>query len=81
MSIGFEARVAIVTGTGGDRFFCSPGDVAAGHGCLGPGGHLREQRSFLRDKSFARLNPDDFRPGMDVHLVDAVQFTKAVWSG
>ena len=34
---------------------------------------------ILRDRSFAKMNLDDFRLVLDVHVMGAVNATKAVW--
>lgn len=36
---------------------------------------------ILRDKSFAKMQPDDFRKVVDVHLIGTFNCCKAVWSG
>ncbi len=36
---------------------------------------------ILRDRSFAKMDIDDFRKVIDVHLMGAVNCTKAVWDG
>jgi len=41
---------------------------------------LVNNAGILRDKSFAKMEIDDFRMVMDVHLMGAVHCTKAVWS-
>jgi NAD(P)-dependent dehydrogenase (short-subunit alcohol dehydrogenase family) len=41
---------------------------------------LVNNAGILRDKSFAKMELDDFRLVMDVHLMGAVHCTKAVWS-
>jgi len=41
---------------------------------------LVNNAGILRDKSFAKMTLDDFRLVMDVHLMGAVNCTKAVWS-
>jgi NAD(P)-dependent dehydrogenase (short-subunit alcohol dehydrogenase family) len=40
---------------------------------------LVNNAGILRDKSFAKMELDDFRLVMDVHLMGAVNCTKAVW--
>ena len=40
---------------------------------------LVNNAGILRDKSFAKMEIDDFRMVMDVHLMGAVHCTKAVW--
>lgn len=40
---------------------------------------LVNNAGILRDKSFAKMSLDDFRLVMDVHLMGAVNCTKAVW--
>ena len=40
---------------------------------------LVNNAGILRDKSFAKMDLDDFRLVMDVHLMGAVYCTKAVW--
>jgi short-subunit dehydrogenase len=40
---------------------------------------LVNNAGILRDKSFAKMEIDDFRLVMDVHLMGAVHCTKAVW--
>ncbi len=40
---------------------------------------LVNNAGILRDKSFAKMELDDFRAVMDVHLMGAVHCTKAVW--
>ncbi|HET8881539.1 MAG TPA: SDR family NAD(P)-dependent oxidoreductase [Solimonas sp.] len=40
---------------------------------------LVNNAGVLRDKSFAKMNLDDFRFVLDVHLMGAVHCTKAVW--
>jgi NAD(P)-dependent dehydrogenase (short-subunit alcohol dehydrogenase family) len=41
---------------------------------------LVNNAGILRDKSFAKMTLDDFRLVLDVHLMGAVNCTKAVWS-
>ena len=41
---------------------------------------LVNNAGILRDKSFAKMELDDFRLVVDVHLMGAVHCTKAVWS-
>ncbi|HST91901.1 MAG TPA: SDR family NAD(P)-dependent oxidoreductase, partial [Brevundimonas sp.] len=40
---------------------------------------LVNNAGILRDKTFAKMDLDDFRFVMDVHLMGAVNCTKAVW--
>jgi NAD(P)-dependent dehydrogenase (short-subunit alcohol dehydrogenase family) len=40
---------------------------------------LINNAGILRDKSFAKMTPDDFRLVLDVHLMGAFNCTKAVW--
>ena len=40
---------------------------------------LVNNAGILRDKSFAKMEIEDFRLVMDVHLMGAVHCTKAVW--
>jgi NAD(P)-dependent dehydrogenase (short-subunit alcohol dehydrogenase family) len=40
---------------------------------------LVNNAGILRDKSFAKMEQDDFRLVLDVHLMGAVNCTKAVW--
>ena len=40
---------------------------------------LVNNAGILRDKSFAKMEMDDFRMVMDVHVMGAVHCTKAVW--
>lgn len=40
---------------------------------------LINNAGFLRDKTFAKMSLDDFRSVIDVHLMGAVNCTKAVW--
>ena len=40
---------------------------------------LINNAGILRDKSFAKMEIDDFRAVLDVHLMGAVHCTKAVW--
>ena len=42
---------------------------------------LVNNAGVLRDKTFAKMTLDDFRFVMDVHLMGAVNCTKAVWDG
>jgi NAD(P)-dependent dehydrogenase (short-subunit alcohol dehydrogenase family) len=42
---------------------------------------LVNNAGVLRDKSFAKMDVDDFRFVVDVHLMGAVNCTKAVWDG
>lgn len=42
---------------------------------------LVNNAGVLRDKSFAKMTLDDFRFVIDVHLMGAVNCTKAVWDG
>lgn len=42
---------------------------------------LVNNAGVLRDKSFAKMTLDDFQFVMDVHLMGAVNCTKAVWDG
>ena len=42
---------------------------------------LVNNAGILRDKSFAKMNLDDFRLVMDVHLMGSVICTKTVWDG
>jgi NAD(P)-dependent dehydrogenase (short-subunit alcohol dehydrogenase family) len=41
---------------------------------------LVNNAGFVRDKSFAKLDLDDFRAVLDVHLTGAVNCTKALWA-
>ena len=41
---------------------------------------LVNNAGILRDKTFAKMEPADFRAVMDVHLYGAVNCTRAVWS-
>jgi NAD(P)-dependent dehydrogenase (short-subunit alcohol dehydrogenase family) len=41
---------------------------------------LVNNAGILRDKSFSKMEMDDFRMVMDVHLMGAVNCTKAVWA-
>jgi NAD(P)-dependent dehydrogenase (short-subunit alcohol dehydrogenase family) len=41
---------------------------------------LINNAGILRDKSFAKMDIDDFKLVMDVHVMGAVHCTKAVWS-
>lgn len=41
---------------------------------------LINNAGILRDKSFAKMDLDDFRLVMDVHLMGSVNCTKAVWN-
>ncbi|KKW92066.1 SDR family NAD(P)-dependent oxidoreductase [Sphingobium chungbukense] len=41
---------------------------------------LVNNAGILRDKSFAKMNLDDFRLVLDVHLMGSVNCTKAVWN-
>jgi len=40
---------------------------------------LVNNAGILRDKSFAKMELSDFRTVMDVHVMGAVHYTKAVW--
>ena len=40
---------------------------------------LINNAGILRDKSFAKMTPDDFRLVVDVHLIGSANATKAVW--
>lgn len=40
---------------------------------------LVNNAGILRDRTFAKMNMDDFRTVIDVHLMGAVHCTKAVW--
>ncbi|RDU97985.1 SDR family NAD(P)-dependent oxidoreductase [Trinickia dinghuensis] len=42
---------------------------------------LVNNAGILRDKSFAKIDLDDFRSVLDVHLMGSVNCTKAVWAG
>lgn len=42
---------------------------------------LVNNAGILRDKTFARMDPADFRLVLDVHLMGSVYLTKAVWDG
>ncbi|QDX27555.1 SDR family NAD(P)-dependent oxidoreductase [Sphingomonas suaedae] len=42
---------------------------------------LVNNAGILRDKSFAKMSMDDFRLVVDVHLMGAAIFSKAVWEG
>ena len=54
--------------------------VDAGHGDAGAAiDILVNNAGILRDKSFAKMELDDFRLVVDVHLMGAVNCTKAVW--
>jgi NAD(P)-dependent dehydrogenase (short-subunit alcohol dehydrogenase family) len=48
-------------------------------GCWGRVDILVNNAGILRDKSFAKMSLDDFRLVVDVHLMGAVNCTKAVW--
>lgn len=42
---------------------------------------LVNNAGILRDRTFAKLDLDDFRKVLDVHLMGAVHCTKALWDG
>lgn len=42
---------------------------------------LINNAGVLRDKSFAKMEPEDFRFVVDVHLIGSANATKAVWDG
>lgn len=42
---------------------------------------LVNNAGFVRDRSFGKLDVDDFAAVLDVHVMGAVYCTKAVWSG
>jgi len=41
---------------------------------------LVNNAGILRDRTFAKLTPDDFRKVIDVHVMGAVHATRAVWA-
>ena len=55
--------------------------VAEATGRWGSVDILVNNAGVLRDKSFAKMEIDDFRFVVDVHLMGAVNCTKAVWDG
>jgi NAD(P)-dependent dehydrogenase (short-subunit alcohol dehydrogenase family) len=86
--IDLNGRVAIVTGAGGEAraFVGSVTDVAGMQKmvdetleCWNRIDILVNNAGILRDKTFAKISLDDFRLVVDVHLMGAVNCTKAVW--
>jgi NAD(P)-dependent dehydrogenase (short-subunit alcohol dehydrogenase family) len=85
---GADAVVAEITAAGGQARAakCSVTDSAAVQAmvdsALADWGRidiLVNNAGILRDKSFAKMSLDDFRLVLDVHLMGAVQCSKAVW--
>ncbi len=83
-----KAVVAEILAAGGQAraIMCSVTDAAAVQamvdGALADWGRidiLVNNAGILRDKSFAKMNLADFRLVVDVHLMGAVNCTKAVW--
>ena len=89
MTMRFDGRVAIVTGAGGGDAMANAAsvtDYAAVQAMVdaamekwGRVDILVNNAGVLRDKTFAKMELDDFRFVMDVHLMGAVHCTKAVW--
>ncbi|MDQ2080954.1 SDR family NAD(P)-dependent oxidoreductase [Xanthobacteraceae bacterium Astr-EGSB] len=78
-----------IRGTGGEAIAC-PGDVtryedmeamaARAIGELGRIDILVNNAGILRDRTFAKMPLEDFRLVLDVHVMGAVNATKAVWA-
>ena len=85
---GAQAVTAEIVARGGSAraVQCSVTDAAAVQamvdGVLADWGRvdiLVNNAGILRDKSFAKMPPEDFRLVVDVHLMGAANCTKAVW--
>ncbi len=70
---------AIANGASVTDFAAVQAMVAAAMAEWGRVDILVNNAGILRDKSFAKMEIDDFRAVMDVHLMGAVHCTKAVW--
>lgn len=85
-----EAVAAEIAAAGGRAIAhaCSVADFAAVEAMveqaereLGPVGILVANAGILRDKSFAKMELDDFRLVLEIHLMGSVHCAKAVWDG
>ncbi|RST29525.1 SDR family NAD(P)-dependent oxidoreductase [Sphingomonas ginkgonis] len=85
-----EAVAAEIVAAGGKALAhaCSVTDypavqamVARAEAELGPVDILVANAGILRDKSFAKMELDDFRLVVEVHLMGSVHCAKAVWDG
>src|SRR5450432_2721585 len=73
---GGAARAALGSVTDAARTQAIVDETLAGWGRVDI---LINNASILRDKTFAKMSLDDFRLVIDVHLMGAVNCTKAVW--
>ena len=73
---GGEARPAQGSVTDFDRMQAIVDEALADWGRIDI---LVNNAGILRDRTFAKLSLDDFRLVVDVHLMGAVNCTKAVW--
>jgi NAD(P)-dependent dehydrogenase (short-subunit alcohol dehydrogenase family) len=89
-SAAAEAVVAEILATGGEAMAngASVTDAVAVQGMVdaavarwGSVDILVNNAGVLRDKTFAKMELEDFRFVVDVHLMGAVNCTKAVWDG
>ena len=78
--IDFTGRVAIVTGASVTDFAAVQAMVQQAIDAWGRVDILVNNAGILRDKSFAKMELDDFRLVVDVHLMGAANCTKAVWA-
>ncbi|HEV7578156.1 MAG TPA: SDR family NAD(P)-dependent oxidoreductase [Caldimonas sp.] len=83
MAVAEEIRAAggkaIANGASVTDFAAVQAMVEAALGEWGRVDILVNNAGILRDKSFAKIEVDDFRIVVDVHLMGAVHCTKAVW--
>lgn len=72
---------AIVDGTNITDFAAVTAMVAAVESRFGGVDVLVNNAGILRDRSFAKMEIEDFRAVIEVHLMGSVHCTKAVWAG
>ncbi|EMB6252932.1 SDR family NAD(P)-dependent oxidoreductase [Serratia sp. PF2-63] len=76
-----QANGGVAMVNGGDVTDCAAMQAMVASACQvwGRVDILVNNAGILRDKSFAKLSLDDFRRVIEVHLMGAVNCTKAVW--
>src|SRR6266508_4561056 len=63
--LGFDGKVAIITGAGGDRDLAVESEIS--------------HAGILRDTSFKNMGPEQLEPVLDVHLKGAFYVTQPAW--